>query len=41
MCIETGADPGALAVVEVEEVPFAHVVAPAVRIRAKVLGPRA
>lgn len=36
-----GADPGALALVDVEEVPFAHVVAPAVRIRAKVLGPRA
>ena len=36
-----GADPTALALVDVEEVPFAHVAAPAVRIRVRVLGPRA
>jgi N-methylhydantoinase A/oxoprolinase/acetone carboxylase beta subunit len=36
-----GADPAGLALVDVEEVPFAHVIAPAVRIRVKVLGPRA
>jgi N-methylhydantoinase A/oxoprolinase/acetone carboxylase beta subunit len=36
-----GADPAGLALVDVEEVPFAHVVSPAVRIRVKVRGPRA
>jgi N-methylhydantoinase A/oxoprolinase/acetone carboxylase beta subunit len=36
-----GADPASLALVDVEETPLAHVVAPAVRIRVKVLGMRA
>jgi hypothetical protein len=36
-----GANPATLVMVDVEEVPLAHVVAPAVRIRVKVLGQRA
>ncbi|MDX6692232.1 MAG: hypothetical protein QOG15_3689 [Solirubrobacteraceae bacterium] len=39
--VHAGADPGAVAVIEVEEVPLTQLVVPAIRIRVKAAGPRA
>jgi N-methylhydantoinase A/oxoprolinase/acetone carboxylase beta subunit len=38
--VDAGADPAAVEVAEVEEVPFAHLLRPAVRIRVRAVGPR-
>jgi N-methylhydantoinase A/oxoprolinase/acetone carboxylase beta subunit len=38
--VDAGADPAAVEVAEVEEVPFAHLLRPALRIRVRAVGPR-
>jgi hypothetical protein len=37
--VAAGADPGSVAIVELEEIPLAYLTTPAVRIRAKAAGP--